>query len=66
MPLLVHAPDAEQEYVRSGDLVDGRQVMHNDFVLVGPADDPARVKGTSSIAEAMRAIASRGRVRLAR
>ena len=58
--LLVHAPDAEQEYVRSGDLVDGRQVMHNDFVLVGPADDPAHVKGTSSIAEAMRAIASRG------
>jgi len=58
--LLVHAPEAEQEFVRSGDLVDGRQVMHNDFVLVGPPDDPARVKGTASVADAMRAIAARG------
>jgi len=58
--LLVHAPDAEQEYVRSGDLVDGRQVMHNDFILVGPPDDPARVKEARSIGDAMKAIASRG------
>lgn len=58
--VLVHAPDAEEEYVRSGDLVDGRQVMHNDFVLVGSPDDPARVKGSSSITESMRAIAARG------
>jgi len=58
--VLVHAPDAEAEYVRSGDLIDGRQVMHNDFVLVGPADDPARVKGAPSVIEAMRAIAARG------
>ena len=58
--LLVHAPEAEQEFVRSGDLVDGRPVMHNDFVLVGPPDDPARVKGTASVADAMRAIAARG------
>jgi tungstate transport system substrate-binding protein len=58
--LLVHAPDAEQEYVRSGDLIDGRQVMHNDFVLVGSPDDPARVKEARSIGDAMKAIASRG------
>src|SRR3954452_23786304 len=58
--LLVHAPDAEQAYVRSGDLVDGRQVMHNDFVLVGPPEDPARVKGAGSIGDALKAIASRG------
>jgi tungstate transport system substrate-binding protein len=58
--LLVHAPDAEQPYVAAGDLVDGRPVMHNDFVLVGPPADPARVKGTKSLPEAMRAIAAHG------
>jgi tungstate transport system substrate-binding protein len=58
--LLVHAPDAEQEYVRSGDLVDGRQIMHNDFVLVGPPDDPAHVKQARPVGDAMKAIASRG------
>jgi tungstate transport system substrate-binding protein len=58
--LLVHAPEAEQPYVRSGDLVEGRRVMHNDFVLVGPAADPARVRAATSVADAMRAIAARG------
>src|SRR5262245_65417273 len=32
--VLVHAPDAERKYVESGDLIDGRLVMHNDFVIV--------------------------------
>src|SRR5262245_46804001 len=39
--VLVHAPDAEQTYVEAGDLIDGRVVMHNDFVVVGPPEDPA-------------------------
>lgn len=59
--VLVHAPTIEEQYVKSGDLIDGRLVMHNDFVIVGPADDPAGVRSVRSIAEVMRAIASRGR-----
>ena len=38
--VLVHAPAAERPYVEAGDLVDGRGVMHNDFVIVGPSEDP--------------------------
>jgi tungstate transport system substrate-binding protein len=57
--VLVHAPAAEQPYVTSGDLIDGRGVMHNDFVIVGPSDDPAGVRSLTSINEVMRAIAAR-------
>jgi len=59
--ILVHAPAAERQYVQSGDLVDGRGVMHNDFVIVGPAGDPAGVRGLTIINDVMRAIAARGR-----
>ena len=57
--ILVHAPSVEQRYVKSGDLIDGRLVMHNDYVLVGPPDDPAGVRGSMSIGDAMRAIGAR-------
>lgn len=57
--VLVHAPEAEQRYVESGDLVDGRAVMHNDYVIVGPADDPAGIRGMRSLPDVMRAIAAR-------
>lgn len=43
--LLVHAPAAEQKLVDSGDAVNRQKVMYNDFILVGPAEDPAKVKG---------------------
>src|SRR5262245_894533 len=58
--VLVHAPASEQRYVESGDLIDGRLVMHNDFVLVGPSDDPAHIKNLTSINDVMHAIAARG------
>lgn len=58
--VLVHAPDAEQKYVDAGDLIEGRRVMHNDFVIVGPPEDPARLRATKSIADAMRAVAASG------
>ena len=58
--VLVHAPEAEEQYVASGDLIEGRRIMHNDYVLVGPADDPAGARQQQSIAAAMRAIAGRG------
>jgi tungstate transport system substrate-binding protein len=57
--VLVHAPEAERPYVQKGDLVEGQRVMHNDFVIVGPAADPARVRGMTSAAAAMQAIAVR-------
>lgn len=57
---LVHAPEAEISFIESGDFVDRRYVMFNDFVLVGPADDPAQVSTASSIIEAMQKIAASG------
>lgn len=58
--VLVHAPENERSYVESGDLVLGRLIMHNDFVIVGPADDPAGIRGLSSLRAAMSAIARHG------
>ena len=58
--ILVHAPTAERPYIDAGDLVDGRLVMHNDFVLVGPPTDPAGVRKQPTIADAMRSMAARG------
>ena len=58
--VLVHAPDAERTYVDSGNLVEGRRVMHNDFVIVGPPEDPAGVRGLKAAADAFKAIAARG------
>ena len=43
--LLVHSPAAEIEFMDAGSGVDRRLVMHNDFVIVGPAADPAGIKG---------------------
>ncbi len=54
---LVHAPDSEKKYVADGLLVNRRLVMHNDFLIVGPAGDPAKIKGMTSAVEAMRRLA---------
>lgn len=43
--LLVHAPKSEEEVVASGDATNRKRVMYNDFILVGPAEDPAGIKG---------------------
>jgi tungstate transport system substrate-binding protein len=59
--VLAHAPDAERALVADGELVDGRLVMHNDFVLVGPPDDPAGVrKAGDRLRDAMAALARHG------
>jgi tungstate transport system substrate-binding protein len=58
--VLVHAPDAERKYVDAGDLSDGRLVMHNDFVIVGPPEDPAGIRRLTAAADVMRAVAARG------
>jgi tungstate transport system substrate-binding protein len=54
--LLVHSPPAEIEFVKKGHGLDRVAVMHNQFVLVGPADDPAGVRDQPTAALAMEAI----------
>lgn len=58
--VLVHARPAEDRFVAEGHGVNRRDVMHNDFVVLGPADDPAGVRGSGSAAEAFRRIARAG------
>jgi tungstate transport system substrate-binding protein len=54
---LAHAPAVERKYVEEGKMSNRRLVMYNDFVVIGPADDPARIKGLKSV-EAMKRIAA--------
>ncbi len=53
--LLVHAPEAEEEVVASGDAINRKRVMYNDYIIVGPTTDPAGIKGLP-IAEAFEKI----------
>jgi tungstate transport system substrate-binding protein len=55
--LLVHSPAAETAFVAEGTAGPRRLVMHNDFVVVGPAADPAGIHGMSSV-DAMKKIAT--------
>jgi tungstate transport system substrate-binding protein len=55
--LLVHSPAAEVAYMGSGAGESRTAVMHNDFVLVGPADDPAKISSAVDAADAMARIA---------
>jgi len=57
---LTHALTSEKKYIDSGDLVEGQLVMHNDFILVGPKNDPAKVKAAKDLNAAMAAIAPVG------
>ncbi len=56
--VLVHAPEAEQRFMAAGHGARRRALAHNDFVLLGPPDDPAGVRGRRSAVEAMAAIAA--------
>ena len=58
--LLVHSPADEEQLVADGFGVNRRIVMHNDFILLGPPADPAKVRGAASPEEAMRRIAAAG------
>jgi tungstate transport system substrate-binding protein len=55
--LLVHSPAAEKKFMEDGFGVNRRLVMHNDYVIVGPSDDPAKIKGLKSAAEAFKKMA---------
>ncbi len=54
--VLVHAPAAELKYVKQGDFIDRKPVMHNDFVIIGPKSDPAGVKGSASVGDSLKKI----------
>jgi tungstate transport system substrate-binding protein len=56
--VLVHARQAEDKFVAAGHGVERRDVMHNDFVVIGPMQDPAGLRGGRDIAVALRKIAS--------
>ena len=64
--LLVHAPKAEQAFVQAGFGVARQPVMANDFVLLGPPDDPAKVRGQPDAAHAWRQIAAHHAVFISR
>ena len=56
--LLVHAPEAEREFVKQGWGVMRHELMYNDFVVLGPASDPADVGGLQDVVAAFRKIAA--------
>src|SRR5512135_1280736 len=53
----VHAKEQELKAVEEGFFVNRHDVMYNDFVIIGPAGDPAKIKGIKSAAEAFSKIA---------
>ncbi|MEZ0246626.1 MAG: substrate-binding domain-containing protein [Methylophilaceae bacterium] len=55
--VLVHARPSEDAFVAAGHGIDRRDVMYNDFVLIGPNNDPAHIKGEKDVLAAMKKIA---------
>ena len=53
--LMVHAPDAEKKFVDAGFGLNRKEIMYNDFIIIGPASDPAGVKG-KTVKDALLAI----------
>jgi tungstate transport system substrate-binding protein len=56
--VFAHSPAAEQKMVDEGNGIERTLVMHNDFVIVGPADDPASVGDSTDVNQAMTALAT--------
>lgn len=58
--VFVHAKEEELKAVSEGYFVNRHDVMYNDFVIIGPADDPAKIKGIKSANNAFKRIAEKG------
>jgi tungstate transport system substrate-binding protein len=58
--VLVHARSREDEFVAVGDGTQRYDVMYNDFIIVGPANDPAQISGSGNAADAVSRIAEAG------
>jgi tungstate transport system substrate-binding protein len=56
--LLVHSPDAEKKFIAEGYGINRRLVMHNDYIIVGPSEDPAKIKGIKFSTGSFKKIAS--------
>ena len=56
--LLVHSPEAEEKFIAEDYGINRRLVMHNDFIIVGPPEDPAKLKGMKSSSETFKKMAS--------
>jgi tungstate transport system substrate-binding protein len=56
--VFVHDPAAEKKFVEAGHGVEHRQVMYNDFVIVGPKGDPAKIGGSKDVVDAYKKIAA--------
>ena len=63
--LLVHAPQAEIDFIDKGFGIDRREIMYNDFVLIGPTDDPANISG-KTVSEALQAVRSSSNIFVSR
>jgi tungstate transport system substrate-binding protein len=64
--VLVHAKEQELQAVAEGFFVDRHDVMYNDFIIIGPPDDPASIKGIASTVEALKKIADQQAVFVSR
>ncbi len=60
--VLTHIPEEEGRLERSGFLEGGQEIMRGDYVLVGPPDDPAGVRETENILDALKRIAESGQI----
>jgi tungstate transport system substrate-binding protein len=63
--LLIHSPAAEKKFMADGFGVTRHLVMHNDFIIVGPPADPAKIKGASAV-DALKRIAKTGAIFVSR
>ena len=64
--LLVHSPAAEKKFIADGFGINRKIIMHNDYIIVGSSEDPAKIKGTKSTPEAFKKIAAAGALFLSR
>lgn len=64
--LLTHEPKAEREFMEAGYGESATKIMHNDFIIVGPRKDPARISGLTDAVEAAKRIVSSGSVFVSR
>jgi tungstate transport system substrate-binding protein len=56
--VMTHAPSAEKAFIDQGFGIEAKSVMYNDFVVVGPANDPAKIKDGLDVEQALRSIAA--------
>lgn len=64
--VITHAPAAEQAFIDAGFGIEPHHLMYNDFVIVGPKNDPAKIKGKTSAAQALKMIAEDNQIFISR